>query len=95
MDIKEQAVMDYDTFRALTAKGERKAQTLKNVGEQLCELRLAVSSDTARKAALKTIMDGTPETVTGLMNKGKVVEELAANVLTVYPEETPEEVATE
>ena len=95
MDTKEQAVMDYDQFRKLIEKGERTAQKLKATGNQLCELRMAVSSVTARKAGLKIIMDGTPETVTGLMNRGKVIEELAADVLIKYPEETPEEVATE
>lgn len=89
MDTKAQAVQDYDELREALSRFERYARKLIGQGERLAELRLPISSDSTRKAALKAIMDQTPDTVTAMMDEAKLSGTITTYLKGKFPDPEP------
>ncbi len=86
MDLKEQAVRDHDTYRELLARFERYAKKAMATAETLKTVRLDITGDDARKAALKAIVDQTPDSLTTLVDRGKLAGTVATYLAGKYPD---------
>lgn len=86
MATKEQAVIDYDVYREALARFERYIGKTLDQAVAIKNMRLDITGDDNRKAALKAIVDQTPDTITSLVDRGKLAVTAATYLAGKYPE---------